>query len=580
MADMTRKTTVELDAASLTQRLMDAAERFRGILRDAEGDAASERISAFEEEWSRNLSDTVLRLAFVGQYNAGKSTTISALTGRDDLLIDSDIATGATAEFEWNGIKVIDTPGIWTERTDHDAITLSTLRQADLLVYTLTYMLFDSVTSRNFKKLAFDEGYQAKIMILVNKANDEAGDYAQRVANYRQSLQDALQPHSLDAFRCCFVDARDYLDGVEEDDDELVAESHFPEFIEAMNDFVAARGALGRMDTPARILLGHMETAELHYAAKAGQPAVYLETLNRLSQRVRNGCIRLRRNVDVILSDVECQIARVGDDMASYVGDDNAPADAQAQVNAKVESICREAQEHISCEVSGAIEQLQVEFADILEGELVADYFGIAEVPTAPRGNGAPPVVDIEHRRAQWDLLKGIAEKAGLKVSAMAGGAKAGGSFLLKATQVSGSDMHKMVYGVGKLFGVKFKPWQAVNLAGKIGNVAKFVGPAASVLGIIFDLYQIHKESEQTDALRGAKRDVRSQFISIGDDITKAMRKQLRKVEVESFDVIEKDIDIKREFHRSQLDLSNNSCLQLSAIRSDVNALIAELQAD
>ena len=79
---------------------------------------------------------SVLSVAFIGQYNAGKSTTISALTERDDIAIDADIATSETTEYDWNGIKLIDTPGLWTERKKHDQITYDALRQADLLIFT------------------------------------------------------------------------------------------------------------------------------------------------------------------------------------------------------------------------------------------------------------------------------------------------------------------------------------------------------------------------------------------------------------------------------------------------------------
>ncbi|MHC5759567.1 GTPase [Nostoc sp.] len=102
-----------------------------------------------------------MTVAFVGQYNAGKSTTISALTGQRDIKIDSDIATDVTATYDWNSIKVIDTPGLFTDRQDHDEITYEAINKADLLVFNLTYMLFDLITIENFKKLAYEKGYSS-----------------------------------------------------------------------------------------------------------------------------------------------------------------------------------------------------------------------------------------------------------------------------------------------------------------------------------------------------------------------------------------------------------------------------------
>ncbi|MEH1977608.1 MAG: GTPase domain-containing protein [Nostoc sp.] len=110
------------------------------------------------KEYSKN---GILTVAFVGQYNAGKSTTISALTGQRDIKIDSDIATDVTATYDWNSIKVIDTPGLFTDRQDHDEITYEAINKADLLVFNLTYMLFDLITIENFKKLAYEKGYSS-----------------------------------------------------------------------------------------------------------------------------------------------------------------------------------------------------------------------------------------------------------------------------------------------------------------------------------------------------------------------------------------------------------------------------------
>ena len=53
-----------------------------------------------------------LRLAFVGQYSSGKSTIISALTGRKDIKIDANVATDHVSEYKWNNIVLMDTPGI------------------------------------------------------------------------------------------------------------------------------------------------------------------------------------------------------------------------------------------------------------------------------------------------------------------------------------------------------------------------------------------------------------------------------------------------------------------------------------
>jgi hypothetical protein len=43
---------------------------------------------------------------------------------------------------------------------DHDEITYEAINKSDLLVFCLTYMLFDSLTAENFKELAYEKGYR------------------------------------------------------------------------------------------------------------------------------------------------------------------------------------------------------------------------------------------------------------------------------------------------------------------------------------------------------------------------------------------------------------------------------------
>lgn len=69
-----------------------------------------------------------IRLVFAGQYSAGKSS-ITLLTGRDDIAIGGGITTQESHSYEWKGLEVIDTPGIHTElRPDHDEISYAQIK--------------------------------------------------------------------------------------------------------------------------------------------------------------------------------------------------------------------------------------------------------------------------------------------------------------------------------------------------------------------------------------------------------------------------------------------------------------------
>ena len=54
-------------------------------------------------------------ITFIGQYSAGKSSIVSALSNRNDIKIDADIATSSATEYILDDqIILVDTPGLYT----------------------------------------------------------------------------------------------------------------------------------------------------------------------------------------------------------------------------------------------------------------------------------------------------------------------------------------------------------------------------------------------------------------------------------------------------------------------------------
>ena len=116
-----------------------------------------------------NTSDTI-RLVFAGQYSAGKSSIIKMLTGRSDIVIGAGITTKQVHKYIWNGIEVVDTPGIHTElRPDHDEMSYDAIASADMLVFVVSNELFDSYMGTHFRKIAIDKDKAGEMILVVNK---------------------------------------------------------------------------------------------------------------------------------------------------------------------------------------------------------------------------------------------------------------------------------------------------------------------------------------------------------------------------------------------------------------------------
>jgi small GTP-binding protein len=563
-------------AAAVGAKFKNTCVKFDNLLAQGNHEELTAIRKKLREELKAHREQGILTVAFVGQYSAGKSTIISALTGRRDIHIDADIATDKTASYDWNGIKLIDTPGLFTDRQDHDDITYEAIAKADLLIFCLTYMLFDSVTAENFKKLAYEKGYRWKMMLVVNKMSDEAGEETQKIANYRSSLAEAVKPYSLDEFPICFIDAKDYCEGIDEDEEFLLEVSRFQSFIDALNNFVQRRGSLARFDTPVRIALACVDDAQLSFARNSNQDSAYLEILTRLSRTVRKERDRLRTKVQSITLEMSSAVANEGTILAAALGSDRDFEVLNKQAGLNVQKHYEKAETKLQEAVNAAVEAIQQELEEVFESNLAQAFVASLDRNQSVSAQNMGSGMDMERIKGQVTWLKKIGETAGVELTKVAtrGFAKTAGQGLLRSIDVAGSGLHQGVLAVGKFVGFKFKPWQAVGIAKNIGNAAKFLGPALALVSVGVDLLQMQQEHQREQQMADIRRDITSQFQVIAKDLENQIEIQLWEFEGQVYGEIEKQIAVARQKEEDAIAASNTWVKQLVEIRKDFELIL------
>lgn len=573
------QSTQTFKAADLSKQFKAACIQFDTLLASAN----SKELATIRQKFRDGLRDYeqqgALTVAFVGQYSAGKSTIISALTGRRDIHIDADIATDTTTPYDWNGIKIIDTPGLFTDRTDHDDITYEAIAKADLLVFCLTHMLFDTLTVENFKKLAYDKGYRWKIMLVVNKMSAAAGEEEQKIASYRHSLSEALKPYALDEFPICFIDAKDYCEGIDNNDDFLIEISRFDTFITELNHFVERRASLTRLDTPVRIVLGCLDDAQICFARNSDEDTAFLEVLSRLSRRINKERERLRTKIKGITLEMSAAIAAEGSRLASAVGDPKFE-DLNKQSEINVRKHYEKAGQALEDTIESAIQSIRLEVEAELQSNLTQAF--VTQLNFNGKVPNQSPVNNFNKQQVQGQVawLQKIGDKVGasIKMSATGKSAATVGQGFLRSMDVVGSSLHQGVYNIGKLIGFKFKPWQAVGIAKNIGNAASFLGPALAVLSIGLDLHSMHKEHEYEEKKSEVRRDIISQFKVIAVDLERQIESQLQEFESQVYIQLENNIAEARQKTESEMAASHTEIGQIAAIRKELEAIILAIQ--
>ena len=86
---------ISFKTTELADRIEDAKN---ALIRLYKTNGHDDVAAALNDELSKIEEEKKIRVVFIGQYTAGKSTIISALTGNRSIKIDSDIATSVSSD--------------------------------------------------------------------------------------------------------------------------------------------------------------------------------------------------------------------------------------------------------------------------------------------------------------------------------------------------------------------------------------------------------------------------------------------------------------------------------------------------
>ena len=88
------------------------------------------------ESSRQKVNEQTLTIQMYGAYNAGKSTLINVLLGKNVASVGEIPTTDRIDEFNWNGYKLLDSPGV-NAPIEHEEVTLAQLEKTDLIVFVI-----------------------------------------------------------------------------------------------------------------------------------------------------------------------------------------------------------------------------------------------------------------------------------------------------------------------------------------------------------------------------------------------------------------------------------------------------------
>ena len=341
-----------------------------------------------------------------------------------------------------------------------------------------------------------------------------------------------------------------------------------------MNTFIHQKGLLGKFDTPVMVLKASIDEI-IQKLMEDDANRAYSSLLSRIERKIdqqRNQVAIdahniMRRGLKPI-TDKGYELSRmIGAEDISYTEDD---------INELVASCCGNINSQLATLCERSMDQLNSEVEEVMNSG-TASYFFNSINSSYDAKKHLFESQDTKRSRAQFESIKNIMESiTGKTINIATKEGTASAKFLIKSTEATGSQIHKVVLVVGKNFGYKFKPWQAVNIAKNIGNVAKFLGPAVSVLGLLFDVKETIDDQKKVQKVQQAQLQYRQSFFDIVSDLESKYSNELNGI-FDTYGEISTRLKASRDNVQDMIKSNDEMTRRLLEIRNDLIAIQAKI---
>ena len=192
------KIIIELNKSDINDKAVyDSIKQVNQNTSDLLGLGFQEFEKSFKRK-SENLSDFTVTL--FGRTKAGKSTIREALTNGDGSSIGkgSQRTTRDVKEYNWNYLRILDTPGFDAYEGDEDTkIAFSQIDETDIILFLVTS---DNIEESEFEKLAMLRRENKPVIILLNVLYD-----VKHPIKRKRFLEDFQNYVSIEAINCPIV---------------------------------------------------------------------------------------------------------------------------------------------------------------------------------------------------------------------------------------------------------------------------------------------------------------------------------------------------------------------------------------
>ena len=453
------------------------AEDIDGNLKDRLHAAASSACDVLE-------TDAKYRVSLLGEFSAGKSSLIMALTGAE-VATGAGVTTTEVKPFKWKGVTLVDTPGVQAEKseTDQDEIARNSTLDADLILFVMTNELFNQRLADYFHFVAGPDGLNLadKILVIVNKMDRESNEDERIISEVENAISPLRVRVHLAAVDYYLKSQKFHGDRHER----LVQRSRMRELIDAIGEFIEERGEMGRLTRPLQLfedtleeqrggLLGDNESAQQKWELNRRQKHTVRDADRELTTLEMQWTTELR---SIVLSRTTQTLDEV----------------SNAKTREELEELFQSAVQAIEPEID-------THFVNITNGlqDWVRDFQEkIEELDMSELGKKIRDFKAPTGSSSEFDdpLTRGFDFVAAGRTILGQGVAP-----LLEKASKDPKNIKKVVEACKKMFDIKFNPWGKTKLINRLTKGARTGNKALGPIMAAMDFYLEYRKEKARDA--------------------------------------------------------------------------------
>lgn len=432
------------------------------------------------EEKKRNPDSCIM---VYGVYNAGKSTLINALIGRQEAPVGDVPLTSKVSAYRWGSYEVLDTPGV-DAPSEHEKVTQSQMAKADAVIFVMNPVGV-AEEGKTLEVLLDLLQEKKKVFIAFNIKNELKPENFLRLKDLlREKIQEMAEARGISGVLkdvpIFSIDAKRALKAKQEGKARLLESSGYPAFENALHGFLRQLSPDDVYDRLKHKLICFLDERTQEVKSSIRQDGTS-KKINAILEQMVVEKSRIEKNLLDIIDEQKDYVYR-GAKSALRSGEEDLVSKALKDVfvtaSGYVVKRRDEALDDYGFRLQGDVDGLQFQVLELQQKPQLRDML----LPRGQNGDVGHEAVGLKKSSLPVEAVAGYAQKAVAMVK---------GEHVVTALKMTKDYFPSLMKGVG--------PKTMEKIAGRVMDKIPYIGYVLTAVNVLSGLMG---EDEETRALR------------------------------------------------------------------------------